>query len=41
MRVEQPTEVVAALQAACTTVYQAGQAVAVLLSQRLIGAKAF
>jgi sulfopyruvate decarboxylase alpha subunit len=41
MRVEQPAEVAPALQAACTTVYQAGQAVAVLLSQRLIGAKAF
>ena len=41
MRVEQPAEVASALQAACTMVYQAGQAVAVLLSQRLIGAKAF
>jgi sulfopyruvate decarboxylase alpha subunit len=41
MRVEQPAEVAAVLQAACTMVYQAGQAVAVLLSQRLIGAKAF
>jgi len=41
IRVEQPTEVVSALQAACTMVYQAGQAVAVILSQRLIGAKPF
>jgi sulfopyruvate decarboxylase TPP-binding subunit len=41
MRVEQPAEVAPVLQAACTMVYQAGQAVAVLLSQRLIGAKAF
>jgi len=41
MRVDQPAEVAATLQAACTTVYQAGQAVAVLLTQRLIGAKAF
>ena len=41
MRVEQPAEVTSKLQAACTMVYQAGQAVAVLLSQRLIGAKAF
>ena len=41
MRVEQPVEVASVLQAACTMVYQAGQAVAVLLSQRLIGAKAF
>ena len=41
MRVEQPAEVASTLQAACTMVYQAGQAVAVLLSQQLIGAKAF
>ena len=41
MRVDQPAEVASMLQAACTMVYQAGQAVAVLLSQRLIGAKAF
>ena len=41
IRVEQPTDVASALQAACTMVYQAGQAVAVILSQRLIGAKAF
>ena len=30
MRVDQPAEVAATLQAACTTVYQAGQAVAVI-----------
>jgi sulfopyruvate decarboxylase TPP-binding subunit len=41
MRVDQPTDVASTLQAACTMVYQAGQAVAVLLSQRLIGAEAF
>ncbi len=41
IRVEEPAEVAPALQAACTMVYQAGQAVAVLLSQQLIGAKAF
>jgi hypothetical protein len=29
------------MQAACTMVFQSGQAVAVLLTQRLIGAKAF
>ncbi|MEE8290421.1 MAG: phosphonopyruvate decarboxylase [Candidatus Tectomicrobia bacterium] len=41
MRAERPEEVAPILQAACTMVYQAGQAVAVLLTQRLIGAKAF
>jgi sulfopyruvate decarboxylase TPP-binding subunit len=41
VRVEQPADVAEATQAACTMVYQAGQAVAILLSQRLIGAKAF
>jgi sulfopyruvate decarboxylase alpha subunit len=41
LRVEQPEEVAETLQGACTMVYQAGQAVAVLLTQRLIGAKAF
>jgi sulfopyruvate decarboxylase TPP-binding subunit len=41
LRVERPDEVASTLQAACTMVYQAGQAVAVLLTQRLIGAKAF
>jgi sulfopyruvate decarboxylase alpha subunit len=41
MRIEQPEEVAPMLQAACTMVYQSGQAVAVLLTQRLLGAKAF
>jgi sulfopyruvate decarboxylase alpha subunit len=41
MRAEQPEDVAPILQAACTMVFQSGQAVAVLLTQRLIGAKAF
>jgi sulfopyruvate decarboxylase alpha subunit len=41
LRVERPDEAAPTLQAACTMVYQSGQAVAVLLTQRLIGAKAF
>ena len=41
LRVERPEEVAPTMQAACTMVYQAGQAVAVLLTQRLLGAKAF
>ena len=41
MRAERPDEVAEMLQAACTMVYQAGQAVAVLLTQRLLGAKLF
>jgi sulfopyruvate decarboxylase alpha subunit len=41
MRAERPEEVAPILQAACTMVYQAGQAVAVLLTQRWSGAKAF
>ena len=41
MRVEQADDVAPSLQAACTMVYQAGQAVAILLTQRLLGAKAF
>ena len=41
MRVGRPDEVAEAMQAACTMVFQSGQAVAVLLTQRLIGAKAF
>jgi sulfopyruvate decarboxylase alpha subunit len=41
LRVERPEEVTTTLRGACTMVYQAGQAVAVLLTQRLIGAKAF
>jgi sulfopyruvate decarboxylase TPP-binding subunit len=41
LRVERPEEVASTMRAACTMVYQSGQAVAVLLTQRLIGAKAF
>lgn len=41
MRAEKPEDVASILQAACTMVFQSGQAVAVLLTQRLIGAKAF
>jgi sulfopyruvate decarboxylase TPP-binding subunit len=41
MRVEEPDDMAPAMQAACTMVFQAGQAVAVLLTQRLLGAKAF
>lgn len=41
MRVECADEVALSLQAACTMVYQSGQAVAVFLTQRLLGAKAF
>jgi sulfopyruvate decarboxylase TPP-binding subunit len=41
LRAERPEEVAPALQAGCTMVYQSGQAVAVLLTQRLIGAKPF
>jgi sulfopyruvate decarboxylase alpha subunit len=41
IRVERPDAVAEAMQAACTMVFQAGQAVAVLLTQRLLGAKAF
>ena len=37
--VERPEEVAPTLQAACLMVYKAGQAVAVLLTQRLKGAK--
>ncbi len=39
LRVERPEEVAPTLQAACTMVYKAGQAVAILLTQRLKGAK--
>jgi sulfopyruvate decarboxylase alpha subunit len=40
-RIEQPDDVAPTIRAACTMVYQSGQAVAVLLTQRLLGAKAF
>jgi sulfopyruvate decarboxylase TPP-binding subunit len=41
LRVERPEEVVPTVAAALTMVFQGGSAVAVLLTQRLLGAKAF
>ena len=41
LRVDEASEVPATVRAAATMVYQAGQAVAVLLTQKLIGAKPF
>ena len=41
MRVEQPEAVASTVQAACTMTFQSGQAVAVLLTQQLLGAKKF
>ena len=41
LRAEQPSEVIGAVTAAITMAFQAGQQVAVLLTQRLIGAKKF
>jgi sulfopyruvate decarboxylase alpha subunit len=41
LRVEQPEEVVATVGAALTMAFQGGNAVAVLLTQKLLGAKAF
>jgi sulfopyruvate decarboxylase alpha subunit len=41
LKVEAPDAVIPTVTAALTMVFQAGQAVAVLLGQRLIGAKAF
>jgi sulfopyruvate decarboxylase alpha subunit len=41
LRVERPDEVVPTVGAALTMVFQSGMAVAVLLTQKLIGAKAF
>ncbi len=41
MRVDRPDEVAAVVGAALTMVFQSGNAVAVLLTQRLIGAKPF
>jgi sulfopyruvate decarboxylase TPP-binding subunit len=41
VRIEQPQDVIPAAGAALTTAFKSGQAVAVLLSQRLIGAKPF
>ena len=40
-RVESPEEVVPTTEAAMTTVFQSGNAVAVLLTQKLLGAKQF
>ncbi len=41
LRIERPEEVVPTASAALTMAFKSGQAVAVLLSQKLIGAKAF
>ena len=41
LRIERPADVIPTVNAALTMVFQSGQAVAVLLSQRLIGAKPF
>src|SRR4051794_31890685 len=41
LRIEQPKEVVPTVGAALTMVFQSGQAVAVLLTQKLLGAKQF
>lgn len=41
IRVDSPEEVIPAAQAACTMAFQSEQAIAVLLTQKLLGAKAF
>lgn len=41
LRVDTPDDVVPAVEAALTMVFQSGNAVAVLLTQKLLGAKAF
>ena len=41
VRIDSEEDVVTAAQAACTMVFQSEQAVAVLLTQKLLGAKAF
>ena len=41
LRCDQPEDVIPTVNAALTMVFQSGQAVAVLLGQRLIGAKKF
>ncbi len=41
LRVDRPEEVIATVGAASTMVFQSGEAVAVLLTQKLIGAKPF
>jgi hypothetical protein len=40
-RVEKPEDVIPTVEAALTVVFQSGNAVAVLLTQKLLGAKAF
>jgi sulfopyruvate decarboxylase alpha subunit len=41
LRIDQPEEVIPTVSAALTMVFQGGNAVAVLLTQKLLGAKAF
>ena len=41
LRVEEPAEVIPTVSGALTMVFQGGNAVAVLLTQKLLGAKAF
>ena len=41
LRVDMPDEVIPTVEAALTMVFQSGNAVAVLLTQKLLGAKAF
>ena len=41
LRIERPDEVISTTTAALTMAFKSGQSVAVLLSQRLIGAKPF
>jgi sulfopyruvate decarboxylase TPP-binding subunit len=41
LRVERPEDVIPTAEAALTMVFRSGHAVAVLLTQKLIGAKAF
>lgn len=41
MRIDRPEDVEGAMRAACTMVFKSGQAVGILLTQKLIGAKAF
>jgi len=41
IRVDTPDEVIPTVEAALTMVFQSGNAVAVLLTQKLLGAKAF
>jgi len=41
LRIEEPEEVAPTVSAACTMVFQGHEAVAVLLTQKLLGAKAF